>query len=108
MSTVVVITPLVVANWTAISAAIIAVTSRKQFELAQARAREKVRAERLLRGKSVSGARQAASASQQAAKQQPAHQCAAGAEPEDGRAEIDLAESEILPAAAGAAETLVV
>lgn len=98
MSTVIVLTPLVIANWSVISAAVIAVAGRQQFEIAKAQAEKKVRARRLLRSGNAPRISEAEAIALVQGKKSAAQT--------EGLAEIDLQESEILPAAPGSAETM--
>ena len=100
MSSVLVITPLVVANWAAIAAAVSVVAGRKGFAVAQARAQQEVRARRLLRNQEK---QRGGKTDKAPAVQRTANQVA-----EEGRAEIELPNSDILPAAPGSSESLVI
>jgi hypothetical protein len=100
MSTVLVLTPIVIANWSAIAAAVSTIAAQQQFAIAKAEAQQKVRARRLLRELGKQGAKQADATS---TTQSPPLLGQT-----EGRAEIELPESEILPTAPGVAETMTI
>jgi hypothetical protein len=90
----------VIANWSAIAAAVTTIATQQQFAIAKANAERKVRARRLLRSQKETRIQQTDASG--------LTQGLAALASTEGPAEIELPASEILPGAPGTAETMII